>query len=99
MWDTFRQSRTPKTAKAERRRKAKSPTPKAVLRKLAALVRESETGLRCARERKVLQEKVFEEKQVSEEVRICRLRPGVLVRTAVRYRRKSELVGCAMVFP
>ena len=49
MWDTFRQSRTPKTAKAESRRKAKSPTPNAILRKLAASVRESETGFRNAR--------------------------------------------------
>ena len=37
MWDTFRRSRAPKTAKAESRGKAKSPTPNAILRKLGDL--------------------------------------------------------------
>ena len=48
MRDTFRQSRTLKTAKAESRRKAKSPTPNAILKKLAASIRESEAEFESA---------------------------------------------------
>ena len=85
MWDTFRQSRTPKTAKAERRRKAKSPTRNAILQKVS---RNSPRvrGRSSKRARRIIlfasAENTSEEKAVSWGVRIGRLRHRVPVRIA-----------------